>query len=86
MNTTTNTLTFEGKEGIFVRMLKASADRKVLLWIDEVNRGNVAKIFGEFILLGTEEPYDISIRNIEFKMIFSGIRITTSTISMLLER
>ena len=65
VNTTTNTLTFEGKEGIFVRMLKASADRKVLLWIDEVNRGNVAKIFGEFIgLLGTEEPYDISIRNI----------------------
>ena len=50
--------------GNFVRMLKASADRKVLLWIDEVNRGNVAKIFGEFIgLLGTEEPYDISIRN-----------------------
>ena len=65
MNTTNNQLTFEGKEGIFVRMLKASADRKVLLWIDEVNRGNVAKIFGEFIgLLGTEEPYDISIRNI----------------------
>lgn len=65
VNTTTNKLTFEGKEGIFVRMLKASADRKVLLWIDEVNRGNVAKIFGEFIgLLGTEEPYDISIRNI----------------------
>ena len=65
VNTTTNRLTFEGKEGIFVRMLKASADRKVLLWIDEVNRGNVAKIFGEFIgLLGTEEPYEISIRNI----------------------
>ena len=36
-----------------------------MLWIDEVNRGNVAKIFGEFVgLLGTENPYDISIKNI----------------------
>ena len=63
--TTPPTLKFDGMEGIFVRLLRASANHKVLLWIDEVNRGNVAKIFGEFIgLLGTDEPYDISIKNI----------------------
>ena len=59
------TLKFDGMEGIFVRMLRASLNHKVLLWIDEVNRGNVAKIFGEFIgLLGTDKPYSISIKNI----------------------
>ena len=64
-STTPPTLKFDGMEGIFVRLLRASANHKILLWIDEVNRGNVAKIFGEFIgLLGTDEPYDISVKNI----------------------
>ena len=54
--------------GHFLQVLKKTADGPVLLWIDELNRGNVAKIFGELIgLIGTDEPQPPTIRNVDLK-------------------
>ncbi len=63
---------YDIEDGIFKRACEAAKEQKVVLIIDEINRGNVSKIFGELITLIEADKRENGEHPIEVILPYSG--------------